>query len=1383
MKKQTSKPADPKAAAASPTPPVPIEPAIRRLYRPLDWITFGLTTILVFIGYYLTLAPDVTLEDSGELAVGSFYAGVPHPPGYPFWALYTWLFTNIPISNIAWRVGLSSAVAGALACGLLGMMVSRGSSMILEGLLARERERAMKLAKDFIPFQDLPANAESAISLISGTVAGMLFGFTGFFWSQSVIVEVYSLSVLTFVAVLCCLFRWIYVPTQRRYLYWAFFWFGICFTNHQTLLLAAVGLEVAILAVQPKVGFDLFFWNSVIYVGGLFLKQKGLIKTFDSNEAMFVIYNIVGIGSIITACWTSIVLKFGAAIWKALFRDLLLLAGLGFLLALVMIQSEVVTGLNRRGTGFQVLVVGGLAVIAVCARMVLATAKNQPKSRWTPPKPILWGAAAYVAYLILGTFWSPAPLSRNVNAFFAVHLVGWLLLAAFVYSAARAKDLGSEISLAVGAGVAWVAGVSFYLYMPITSMSNPPMNWGYPRTVQGFFHALTRGQYDQAHPTSEFWPFVGQVMRYGLDAIQEFSLLAIVVGLIPFVFLLRMPKRERGWIIGLTAIWATLTVFLLVLLNPGSDMQSRQLNRVFFTSTHIMVAMGIGYGLALLGGVLCSAYRQNRIPLLWGGIVALVIEGIIFLNAETPIPTIRAASILGLSLVALFVLALVVCRSKAVLPVFLAIMAVMPLRAVLANWYENEQRGHRFGYWFGHDMFTPPWAYPPMARDAVLFGGTDPGRFNPTYMIFCESFIPPKNKPLDPEFDRRDVYLITQNALADGTYLDYIRAHYNRSAQKDPYFFSELARKGQEGTNLFSKALVPLDRYFTDLGAGIEKRRRAEGVYPPAEIHTPTPTELGQSYADYTGDAQRRYLHDQDPQKQSEPRQMRPGEQITSVGNNQVQVSGQVAVMSINGLLTKVIFDQNPGHEFYVEESFPLDWMFPYLTPFGIIMKINRQEMLELPLEALDRDRAFWTKYPERFIGTWVTDQTTPKELADFVEKTYLRHDLTGFQGDPAWIRDTVAQKAFSKLRSAIAGIYCYRLGWDANGLQTPQKYHAKSAEQKKRLLTEAEFALKQSYAFCPASPEALSKYVHLLVNTGRASDALLLAETSLKFDPENGTFKYFQERLRQLVPPPAVAVAVPDEIKRLEQQFRQSPSNSVLALQVAEGLTKAKQNESAAAILDMALNVNNSIDLGTLVKFAERYTDLGQTARVNDVMSRVGRVIGGLQTEFSANTNDVNKAFALLSAYLFVQQRQDALDLVKDLSTRTNSEGDTIFTIAKDPQKSLLGLEALTDVGNTIYTIAKIYERFAMWPEMEATLDRLVQLMPGFPDSYFDLAIARSAQGKTEPALSALRGGIAFSNQRLAREPKARDLRAEAKSDPRLANVRQLPGFQELVK
>src|SRR4051812_34767192 len=72
-------PQPPGKAPAQPVGPVP------NLFRRIDWITAAVTALLVLAGYLYTLAPQVTLEDSGELAVGSFYAGVPHPPGYPVW--------------------------------------------------------------------------------------------------------------------------------------------------------------------------------------------------------------------------------------------------------------------------------------------------------------------------------------------------------------------------------------------------------------------------------------------------------------------------------------------------------------------------------------------------------------------------------------------------------------------------------------------------------------------------------------------------------------------------------------------------------------------------------------------------------------------------------------------------------------------------------------------------------------------------------------------------------------------------------------------------------------------------------------------------------------------------------------------------------------------------------------------------------------------------------------------------------------------------------------------------------------------------------------------------------------------------------------------------
>jgi hypothetical protein len=175
---------------------------------------------------------------------------------------------------------------------------------------------------------------------------------------------------------------------------------------------------------------------------------------------------------------------------------------------------------------------------------------------------------------------------------------------------------------------------------------------------------------------------------------------------------------------------------------------------------------------------------------------------------------------------AIFLFFVLTSRNKAPLGVMLVLFALMPSYSILTHWFDNEQRNHYFGYWFGHDMFTPPFAgpdgkltydaklreqamkgpnanlvYPEMARDTILFGGTDPGRFAPTYMIFCDSFLPPQCKPVaDQAFDRRDVYIITQNALADVTYLNYIRAHYFRSDQYkyDSVFFQELLRSPRE---------------------------------------------------------------------------------------------------------------------------------------------------------------------------------------------------------------------------------------------------------------------------------------------------------------------------------------------------------------------------------------------------------------------------------------------------------------------------------------------------------------------------------------------------------------------------------------------------------
>ncbi len=889
------------------------------LYRSIDWITFVVTFLSVMVAYWYTLAPDLTLEDSGELAVASFYGGIPHPPGYPTWTLYTWLFANlIPFSNIAWRVGLSSAFAGALSAGLVALLVSRGSSMLIESIES---------------IKGVGQKLENAICLVAGFVSGCVLAFSSYIWSQAVIVEVYTPSVLSMVGVMCCLFRWLYTPRQYRWLYLGFFLFGLCFTNHQTLILAAMGIEVLIAAADNRMGRSLFLWNSVVYLGGLALRSQKLVMT-DTNPMIFTLFNLVGIGSMVAYVYFSWLTREDA---KEYVRDGLLAAGV----------------------------------------------------------------------LLL----SMTPAMGKVGIFLSL-----LALVGFGKLAWNTRGRGTEWLVVVFCGVAWGLGVGFFLYMPISGMTTPPMQWGYPRIIEGFIHALTRGQYEKVNPADVFSDpgrFVGQMHMLLDNAGEEFSYAFLLIAVVPFFFIRAMKRRERAWIIGLAGIYFCLAVLLMVVLSPSPDRAARMLIRVFFTSSHIPVALLIGYGLSLMSAFMCSHYAGFRKWAIVGGIASVPLalvslwkwvaksmygEGLgmtwsdiftgvraAFQADQYALPVFGGLLLVGMCL--LFIAGVVVCRNRAPLALSLGIFSLLPVVSVLSNWADSEQRGHLFGFWFGHDMFTPPFTdstgklsydrgergklmatpdkaplvYPEMTRDAVLFGGTDPGRFCPTYMIFCEGFIPERCRR-NPDFDRRDVYIITQNALADGTYLHYIRSHYNKSEQRkyDTPFFQQVLRSEKERsmnyrTNLVARMVYQvLDKPFLALGEKVEADRRARGVYPPKEIYIPTPSDSQHCFEQYLTDAQARLQQGR----------LKPGEDVKVTGGR-VQVSGQVAVMAINGLLTKVIFDHNPDHEFFVEESFPLDWMYPHLTPFGVIMKINREPLPDLPEEILARDHEFWAQFSE----------------------------------------------------------------------------------------------------------------------------------------------------------------------------------------------------------------------------------------------------------------------------------------------------------------------------------------------------------------------------------------------------------------------------------
>src|SRR5204862_4897791 len=111
----------------------------------------------------------------------------------------------------------------------------------------------------------------------------------------------------------------------------------------------------------------------------------------------------------------------------------------------------------------------------------------------------------------------------------------------------------------------------------------------------------------------------------------------------------------------------------------------------------------------------------------------------------------------------------------------------------------------------------------------------------------------------------------------------------------------------------------------------------------------------------------------------------------------------------------------------------------------------------------------------------WLRDDTSVKAVCEFAEKVYLRKDLSGFTGDPRFVRDDYAPKMLSKWRSSIAGIYDWRVGKAASSPPPPQ-YLPRNETERQRITREADFAHRQALALCPRSPEAVFRYVNFLV-------------------------------------------------------------------------------------------------------------------------------------------------------------------------------------------------------------------------------------------------------------------------------------------------------------
>jgi hypothetical protein len=161
----------------------------------------GIVFLIALLLYRWTLAPTVTLVDSGELMVVAHGLGVAHPPGFPLWVILAHLASLVPLGNVALRINFSSALFAALACAMLTLVVAELMITIPYLLTWKKRTAQQKRKTEDSCLAQLLICAPAL-------GAGLLLAFSRTLWSYATIAEVYTLNTLLILIVLFLMLRW-----------------------------------------------------------------------------------------------------------------------------------------------------------------------------------------------------------------------------------------------------------------------------------------------------------------------------------------------------------------------------------------------------------------------------------------------------------------------------------------------------------------------------------------------------------------------------------------------------------------------------------------------------------------------------------------------------------------------------------------------------------------------------------------------------------------------------------------------------------------------------------------------------------------------------------------------------------------------------------------------------------------------------------------------------------------------------------------------------------------------------------------------------------------------------------------------------------------------
>ncbi|HET8587695.1 MAG TPA: DUF2723 domain-containing protein [Candidatus Limnocylindria bacterium] len=188
--------------------------------------------VLFAFGIYVrTLLPGPGFWDTAEAQTVPHTLSIFHPTGFPTYALLGWLWSQVPVGEVAYRMNLLSAVCLALASGLVVLIAAH---------LIDERHRLL--------------------GATAAGIGGLTFAFADEPWQNAVRADVHALHIFLAGLIIWLLLCWGAAEHARtahrgRWLAVAALVFGISMGNHPLTGLMAFGIAAWLVMVDP------FFWK------------------------------------------------------------------------------------------------------------------------------------------------------------------------------------------------------------------------------------------------------------------------------------------------------------------------------------------------------------------------------------------------------------------------------------------------------------------------------------------------------------------------------------------------------------------------------------------------------------------------------------------------------------------------------------------------------------------------------------------------------------------------------------------------------------------------------------------------------------------------------------------------------------------------------------------------------------------------------------------------------------------------------------------------------------------------------------------------------------------------------------------------------------------